>query len=351
MNLDIQLKSLLDQLSNVIACDLPDTWQIASISSISHATEHDIVFVINRGDESVFDNEALVDQLSKSKAGLIVAEKKLLPNKAFLLVSDPLAALNCIAEIGLKNKQKMAANALIHPTAFVHQTAFVEKGAVVEEGCFIGAHSFIGINCKIGKRVFIHPSVNILDDCVIGDDSIIHAGAVIGSDGFGYQVNKNGIRKIPHLGIVNVGKDVEIGACCTIDRAVFDQTMLGDGVKLDNGVHIAHNVTIGAHTVILAHTAIAGSTIVGMGCQIGGHVLIKDHIALGNKVRVVSGSAIINNIKDGQTICGSPAIDFSQWKRIQVALRHVPEILTAYGKMKKNSTTQPTKKWWQRLLG
>jgi UDP-3-O-[3-hydroxymyristoyl] glucosamine N-acyltransferase len=182
------------------------------------------------------------------------------------------------------------------------------------------------------------PGVIILDRCHIGDNSIIHAGTVIGSDGFGYQVSQTGMKKIPQIGIVDIGKYVEIGANCSIDRAAFDVTQIGNGVKMDNGCHIAHNVIIGDHTAILAQTGIAGGVKIGMGCMIGGQVAIKDHVVIGDGVKVVSKSGVLTDVSNGQTVAGIPAIPFSQWKRTVVILGKLPEyIKTMQGLTKKRS--------------
>ena len=149
----------------------------------------------------------------------------------------------------------------------------------------------------------------------------------IGSDGFGYKVTKAGMQKIPHTGVVTVGRGVEIGANCSIDRALFDATVIGDGVKIDNNVHVAHNVIIGSGSAILAQTGIAGSAVIGMGCQIGGQVAIKNNVRIGNFAKVVSKSGVLNDIKDGETVAGIPAIPFGQWKRFVVASQKLPEMI------------------------
>ncbi|MCK4517978.1 UDP-3-O-(3-hydroxymyristoyl)glucosamine N-acyltransferase [Candidatus Babeliales bacterium] len=231
--------------------------------------------------------------------------------------------------------------------AIVEDNVSIGAGAVIEDdakigyGATIGANVFVGQGAVVGCGVVLHPGVKILERSVVGDNTIIHSGAVIGSDGFGYRVMKTGLRKITHIGIVIIGKSVEIGANTTIDRAEFDQTVIGDGVKLDNQVHIAHNVKIGPHTAILAQTGIAGSTIIGAGCQIGGQVAIKDHLTIGNEVKIVSKSAVMKNLKDGEIVCGIPSMPFSQWKRMMVALARLPELL------KKNRTR---KTFWQKLF-
>ena len=138
-------------------------------------------------------------------------------------------------------------------------------------------------------------------------------------------MTKQGLQKIPQIGIVSIGMWVEIGANCTIDRASFDKTIIGNGVKLDNSVHIAHNVIVGDGTAILAQTGIAGSTKIGIGCQIGGQVAIKNDIVIGNGVKIVSKSAVAHSLKNGETVSGFPAVPFMQWKRSQALINRLPE--------------------------
>ena len=182
----------------------------------------------------------------------------------------------------------------------------------------------------------------------MGDDSIINAGALIGSDGFGYRITKRGLQKIPHVGIVRIGRGVEVGGNASIDRAAFDATVIGDGVKLDNMVHIAHNVHIGAHTAILAQTAVAGSVRIGMGCLIGAHVVIKDHVTLGNKVRVVSKAGVMRDTPDNQTVAGVPAMPFLAWKRLTVFLANFQDFATPLAELKNFLAARAKRpRWWK----
>jgi UDP-3-O-[3-hydroxymyristoyl] glucosamine N-acyltransferase len=148
-----------------------------------------------------------------------------------------------------------------------------------------------------------------------------------------------GLRKVPHVGIVRIGKHVEIGANTTIDRSEFGETVVGDGVKIDNCVHIAHNVKIGPGSAILAHTGVAGSVEIGTGCQIGGQVAIKDHIKIGDGAKIVSKSAVMRDVAPKAVVCGIPSMPFSQWKRVMVVLARLPEYVKAFKKKKKP--------WWR----
>jgi len=325
---------------------LDPSFLVKNISSLEKADQGDLSVVFDPEDNSVF-SPISKEKIIASKAGVILASKPVVTDKNYLIVKDPLKAIEKLSNF--IEEQKYGSDSKIHDLACVEEFAVVEDDvkidpyAVVKDdakigfGAKIGSHVFVGKGCQIGCNTIIHPGAKILDRCVIGDNSIIHSGAVIGSDGFGYRVMRDGLKKIPHVGIVRVGNNVEIGANTTIDRSEFDETAIGNGVKIDNCVHIAHNVKIGDHTAILAHTGIAGSTVIGFGCQIGGQVAIKDHLVIGNRVKIVSKSAVMKNLKDGEVVCGIPSVPFSQWKRMMVSMMMLPEIVKTFKRLRNNS--------------
>ena len=356
----MQINLTLGQILNLVegkavfnSLALDESFEIKNISSFENAKSNDLAIFIDRGDGSVFDSLSL-DIIKNSDAGLILSSKELVPGKNYLLVDDSVASFTKIVEF-VQSKNLISG---IHSDAVVSDKAKIENGvsvgaySIVEDGVNIGSgseisgHVFLGYNVKIGKNVKIHPGVRILHDCVVGNNSIIHSGSVIGSDGYGYSVTKTGMEKIPQIGIVRIGKDVELGANVTIDRAAFDETLIDDGVKIDNMVHIAHNVKVGKFTAIIAQTGIAGSVQIGMGCQIGGQVAIKDHIKIGNGAKIVSKSAVMKDMKDGEIVAGIPAISFSKWKRSMVAIARLPELVSLVRKF--NNFSQMS--LWQRFL-
>jgi UDP-3-O-[3-hydroxymyristoyl] glucosamine N-acyltransferase len=348
MELNLQLSQLLRVLDNVIQCEGDESIMIRRLSSLPHATIDDTAIVLPRGDASVFDPIS-AEAIKQSKAGVLIVQGTAIPGRSCVVVKDALAAFNKI--VSFVENQRALQNSAPHiaSTAIIHPTAVISSGAVIGEGAHIGPFVFIGKDCNIGANVVLYPGVKVLDCCCIGDHSIIHAGAVIGSDGFGYQISKTGLQKIPQVGIVRVGIHVEIGANSTLDRAAFDETTIGDGVKIDNSVHIAHNVKVGAHTVILAQTGIAGSVQIGTGCQIGGQVAIRDHLVIGNNVKIVSKSAVISSLKDGDVVGGIPAIAFGQWKRLMVCLQKLPDIIKKYDE--RRTKKHGLRSWLQRLWG
>ena len=180
---------------------------------------------------------------------------------------------------------------------------------------------------KLNLVLLIAPDVKIYHDCNIGRNCIIHAGVVIGSDGFGFapQSNKD-YHKIPQVGNVIIEDNVEIGSNTSIDRATIGSTIIKKGVKLDNLIQIAHNVEIGENTVIAAQTGIAGSTKIGKDCMFGGQVGIVGHLKIGNNVKIAAQSGVSSSIKDDQVVQGSPAFNFGTYQKSYVLFRKLPEL-------------------------
>jgi UDP-3-O-[3-hydroxymyristoyl] glucosamine N-acyltransferase len=341
-SLNITIKEFCDVVEGTTS--LAPSFLVKNISSLEHAESRDLSVIFDPEDNSVFAPLSL-KKIETSKAGVILASREVISGKNYVIVKDPLVALQKISDYIDTRKDKILQE--------IHATAVIDDFAVIEEDVFVGQNSvilsdakigcgtkisasvFIGKGCQIGCDVVIHPGARILARCIIGDNSIIHSGAVIGSDGFGYRVMKNGMRKVPHVGIVRIGRDVEIGANTCVDRSEFGETIIGDGVKIDNMVHIAHNVIVGAHTAILAHTGIAGSAVIGSGCQIGGQVAIKDHVTIGNGAKIVSKSAVMRNIQAGEIVCGIPSMPFSQWKRVMVSVSKLPDYIKEFKNIKK----------------
>jgi len=349
----MQIDLNLDELKRIIEfqSELDDSFLVKNISSLENATQNDLAVLIDRGDRSVFSPISL-EKIKKSNAALILTEKPIVDGKNYLVVKDALKAFQKIVEFVEKKNHEQKIEKQIDSTAIISKSAVIEDGAKIGTNTFIGEQVFIGKGVEIGSNVKIYPGAKILDRCIIGNNCIIHSGTIIGSDGFGYSVTKLGLCKIPQIGIVKIGNDSEIGANCCIDRAAFDQTFIGNGVKLDNQVHIAHNVFIGDHTVILAQTGIAGGAVIGIGCQIGGQVAIRDHIKIGNGVKIVSKSGVMKDLKDGEIVAGIPALPFLQWKRTTVIFTKLPEILKTFVQLKTFIQKFKEKKpWWMRFLG
>lgn len=223
---------------------------------------------------------------------------------------------------------KISSRALIHESVKLGDDVGVEEGVIIQRDSHIAADTFIGAgvvigeNVVIGSRVKIYPNVTILDRCVIGDDCILHSGVVIGADGFGFVPDNGEYLKIPQIGRVLIGNNVEIGANTTIDRGAIDDTVIGNGVKIDNQIQIAHNVTIGDHTVISAATAIAGTTKIGKHCLIGGCVAIRDHVEITDNVIITGRTLVSKSIAEPGSYSSSTPIDETiNWRKNSARFR------------------------------
>jgi UDP-3-O-[3-hydroxymyristoyl] glucosamine N-acyltransferase len=226
----------------------------------------------------------------------------------------------------------------IHPFAQVHESASVDAGAeigafvvigekaVIGKGARIGAHSVLGRGVQVGAGTRLHPRVTVYDGCSIGSRCILHSGAVIGADGFGMARDEGAWVKIPQVGAVRIGDDVEVGANTTIDRGALDDTVIGEGVKLDNQIQIGHNTVIGAHTVIAGCTGISGSVKIGRDCLIGGAVGIVGHIEIGDGVTISGFTFVTKSILEpGTYTSGMPLMPHAEWLRNVAHLKHLGE--------------------------
>ena len=237
----------------------------------------------------------------------------------------------------------------IHSTAVVHESAkigngcyigpntVIEANVVVEADCYLAAGIYIGSDSKIGSGSRINANVSIYNNCVIGRRNIIHAGAVIGSDGFGFAHDNGQWIKVPQTGGVNIGDDVEIGASTTIDRGALDDTVIGVGVKLDNQIQIAHNVHIGAHSAIAGCSGVAGSTTVGEHCTIAGMCTIVGHIELVDHVHITAMSLITKSIKiPGSYSSGTAFEETSSWRKNSVRFKQLDSMFRRMNQSEKN---------------
>lgn len=226
----------------------------------------------------------------------------------------------------------------------IEQPAYVAEGVELPEGIYLGAFAYVGRGVKIGRNVKIYPQAYIGDQVEIGDNSviyagvkiyhgckvgrncIIHAGAVIGADGFGFAPTEHGYDKIPQIGNVEIGDDVEIGANTTIDRAMMGSTRIKNGVKLDNLVQIAHNCVVGENTAMAAQVGVAGSAKIGRNCMFGGQVGIAGHISVGDGVQIAAQSGLKESVADNSRLFGSPATDFKSYCRQAMYVKNLPTL-------------------------
>ena len=226
----------------------------------------------------------------------------------------------------------------IDPSATVAESATIDPSAHIGPGCVIGENVSIGAGAvliggnhiahdsQIGSDTRLHPNVVIDSHTVIGDRTTIHSGTVIGADGYGYVFDQGRHVKMPQIGNVVIGNDVEIGSNTCIDRAALGSTTIGSGTKIDNLVHIAHNVTFGDNCLILGQTGFAGSTTFGDYCVIASQSGVAGHLNIGNQVTIGSKSGVMRDIADKETVLGYPAVPHTQAKRQWVGIQRLPDI-------------------------
>ena len=242
----------------------------------------------------------------------------------------------------------------VHPTAQVDPSARVDAGAQVDayavvgaratvaRGAWIGAHVSLGADAAIGEGTRLHPGAVVYERCRIGARCIVHSGAVIGADGFGMARDAGRWVKIPQVGAVRIGDDVEIGANTTIDRGALDDTVIEEGVKLDNQIQVAHNCVIGAHTVIAGCTGISGSVTIGKNCMIGGGVGIVGHISICDHVTISGMTLVAKSItQPGTYTSGLPMMPHAQWLRNAALLRRLDRIAGRAGRALPGEDREP----------
>lgn len=302
--------------------------KITSLSTLDHATPDEIC---------VLHNPKYVNALQSTNAGICVMEEKFLshlPTKTAALLTDkPYKAYALIAQKFFPDMMVCEKESFIHPSASVDASAKLGSGvvvgpcAVIEAHVEIGDHSYVGANVvlsrgvKVGSFCYLSPNV-VLSHTLMGDYVLVKPGAKIGQPGFGFHMDPSlGHVRVPQLGRVLIGSNVEIGANATIDRGSASDTIIEDGARIDNLVQIAHNVHIGKYSVIVAQVGIAGSTKIGQGTILAGQVGVAGHISIGNGVKVGAQSGIMRNVSDGEIIAGSPAVPIKEWHRQTIMLK------------------------------
>lgn len=236
---------------------------------------------------------------------------------------------------GVSPMASVATSATIGQNVYIGPFAYIGEQAVVGDNTVIEANTSVGDGVIIGSDCILYSNVTIYHDCKVGNRCILHAGSVVGADGFGFAPGANGYEKIPQIGIAVLEDDVEIGANTCIDRATMGATIIKRGVKLDNMVQVAHNVVVEEHTVMAAQSGIAGSTKVGRWCMVGGQAGISGHIKIGDQVKVGGHSGVTNNVQDGKSMMGYPAFEHAQFARASVIFKKLPEMYREMDTLKK----------------
>lgn len=263
---------------------------------------------------------------------------------------DCVARLLQLYENSKPRKTGVDSLALISPKAkigenvYIGPFAYIGDGVEIGDNCQIYPHVTICDNVHVGEECLFYPNVTVYHDCKIGNRVVLHAGTVIGADGFGFAPSANGYDKIPQIGIVTIEDDVEIGANTCVDRSTMGSTYIRKGVKLDNLVQIAHNTDIGENTVMSAQVGVAGSTKVGQWCMFGGQVGIAGHITIGNKVMLGAQSGVPSSLKDDQTLIGTPPMPQFPYFKSQAIFQKLPEMYKQLHKLQQEIEELKNKK-------
>ncbi len=295
------------------------------------------------GDITFIESERYAKQLRTSPASAAivgphfsVAHQEVGSKLAVIEVDDPMAAFLAVRGhlsggqrprwTGIHPQSSVAPSARIGQDVAIYPFAYVGEGAVIGDGSTLHPGAVIGAGCTLGRECIIHPNAVLYPDVVLGDRVEVHAGTVLGGDGFGYRTVGGRHVKIPHSGRLEVGDDVEIGSNCTIDRATFEATRIGEGTKIDNLVMIGHNNQIGRHNLLCGQVGIAGSCKTGDYVIMAGQAGIKDKTTIGNGVMVGAQAGVHRNVPDGQHVLGSPAIPGREQRRIFQMIARLPEM-------------------------
>ncbi|MEE2994001.1 MAG: UDP-3-O-(3-hydroxymyristoyl)glucosamine N-acyltransferase [Gemmatimonadota bacterium] len=325
------MRQTISDIASLVQGDLvgDGTKIIEDIAPFDQANASSISILINARHSSRLD--------SISAAAVIVPLEIKKAPVPIIRVASPEQALVTILSTYILSPPPFESG--IHPTASVHSTvtlpAHVSIGShvtigahtIVDEHVCIGPGSSIGAHCRIGVGTWLYAHVILYDQVCLGQHVIIHSGTVVGSDGFGYIQGESGAVKIPQVGGVDIGDDVEIGANTTIDRATMGRTRIGRGSKIDNLVQIGHNVIIGDHVTICAQVGIAGSTVIEDGTLIAGQAGLADHIHVGAGARIGGQAGVTKSVPSGVSVSGYPARPHSHARRIEASVNRLPELM------------------------
>jgi UDP-3-O-[3-hydroxymyristoyl] glucosamine N-acyltransferase len=322
--LEVSLKYIAESICGTIKGD--DQVLIKGINSLVSA---------GKGDISFFSDPRLKDQVQITKASAIIVKKAIsLYQGPQLIVADPSLAYAKVAAIfsppiprfpGISEKSIIGEGTRIGKDVSIYPFVYVGCESIIGNKVTLFPGVYIGDRVTVGNGSVIYPNVTIMSECILGKKVIVHAGTVIGSDGFGFTRDGDRNVKIPQTGIVQIEDEVEIGAQNAIDRAALGKTVIKRGVKTDNLVQIGHNVVVDENTIIVAQVGIAGSTKIGKNVTIGGQVGFVDHIEIGDRVMIGSKSGVIKSIPAGQVVSGIPTMPHRLWLKTRSHVKRLPE--------------------------
>jgi UDP-3-O-[3-hydroxymyristoyl] glucosamine N-acyltransferase len=321
-------KVTLGELANILQGQLagPADLEIYGVNDLAQANDREISFI---------SEKKYLPSLKDSLARAVITKPTIPVDRPAIIVEQPLLAFAKLLEY--------FSLPVSHPPVGIHPTAIVESE--LDKSISVGAYTYIGPSVKIGSNTIIYPNVYIGEgvqigsDCIIwpgvvirervsiGSRVVIHPNSVIGREGFGFNFINGKHQRVPHNGTVIIEDDVEIGACCCIDRAKAGATRIGTGAKIDNQVQIAHNVKIGCGAILVGQVGIAGSAQIGAYAMLGGQVGVVDNVTVGDRVLATARSMIATDIAPGITIGGAPAVQNQQHLREVIAIQRLPEAM------------------------
>lgn len=336
------MKFKAEQIAGILEGDVVGNSQIevSKLSKIEEGEEGALTFLAN---------PKYTPYVYTTQASIVIVNKDFIPEQeltaTLIKVEDAYQSFSKLLEyynkvklnkFGVEQPSVISESSKLGEDVYVGAFSYIGDNVVIEGNVKIFPNVYIGDNVVIGENTIVFSGAKIYSESIIGKYCVINSGAIIGADGFGFAPQDNGeYKKIPQIGNVILEDFVDIGAATTIDRATLGSTVIRKGVKLDNQIQIAHNVEIGKNTVIAAQTGIAGSTKVGENCQIGGQVGIAGHLVIGNGVRIQAQSGIGRNIKDNETLQGSPAFGYGDWNKSYVYFKNLPKLAKTINELEK----------------
>lgn len=300
---------------------------IRAASTLDKAGAGEITFLSNKKYES---------QVQTTNASAVIVAAPMETSAALLIAEDPYYAFMQIVvllhghrkhpEVGISPNASISPIATIGEGCQIHPFVTISDNAAVGKNCQLYPGVFIGPDAKVGDDCILYPNAVVYDDCVLGNRVIVHSNASIGQDGFGFATHKGIHHKIPQIGRVILEDDVEIGSGAAIERGTLDDTVIGKGSKIGDSVAIGHGTKIGPHCLLVPQVGVAGSATLGHHVVLAGQVGVAGHLTIGNLVKVGAKSGVMNNVPDGATIVGTPAIDASKAKRAYSLIEYLPEM-------------------------